>query len=53
MLVKLDLFFCSGVYSPDYDNCSNVQYANKQPRRLGKGDFGTEIPIILGYLTTI
>ena len=32
------LFFCSGVYSPDYDNCDNVQYVNKQPRRLGKGD---------------
>ena len=33
--------FCSGVYSPDYDYCSNVQYVNKQPRRLGKGDFGS------------
>ena len=31
----------SGVYSPDYDNCSNVQYVNKQPRRPGKGDFGS------------
>ena len=35
-------FFCSGVYSPDYDNCSNVQYVNKQPRRLRKGDFGSD-----------
>ena len=34
-------FFCSEVYSPDYDNCSDVQYVNKQPRRLGKGDFGS------------
>ena len=33
--------FCSGVYSPDYDNCSNVQYVNKQPSHLGKGDFGS------------
>ena len=32
-------FFWSGVYSPDYDNCSNVQYANKQPRRLSNDDF--------------
>ena len=34
-------FFCSGVYSPDYDNCSNAQYVNKQLRRLGKCDFGS------------
>ena len=34
--------FCSGVYSPDYDNCSNVQYVSKQPRRLRKGDFGSD-----------
>ena len=37
-----DMFFCSGVYSPDYDNCSNAQYVNKQPKRLRKGDFGSD-----------
>ena len=39
--LELRIFFCSGVYIPDYDNCSNVQYVNKQPRRLGKSDFGS------------
>ena len=36
------VLFWSGVYSPDYDNCSNVQYPNKQPRRLSNGDFGSD-----------
>ena len=35
---KYQVFFL-GVYSPDYDNCSYVQYVNKQPRRLSNGDF--------------
>ena len=35
------LSFWGGIYSPDYDNCSNVQYVNKQPRRLREGDFGS------------
>ena len=26
----------------EFDNCSNAQYVNKQPRRLGKGDFGSD-----------
>ena len=39
--IRFLLFFCSGVYSPDYDNCNNVQYVNKQPTRLGNGDFGS------------
>ena len=36
-----NVFFGSGVYSPDYDNCRNVLHANKHPRHLEKADFGS------------
>ena len=33
------MIFFLGAHSPDYENCSNVQYVNKQPRCLREGYF--------------